>query len=214
MEAAGEGERGAAGERDPEAEDLRVGVKERHHAVHDIVGCTAGHVPRRALRHQEELPVAPLHPARRVGRARGEDDEEEILGLDRCVRIRVGKPGERLLEGGTGGWRFAARRLVPARRDQQVWRVDLGEQTRKLPLGQHDLAVAVRDVACEVRAAAGRVEPDHHPARERGAQLREHELGTVLEQEAYVEGPRRIAQREEQVRVAARGAVGLRVGQP
>src|SRR5262249_36228927 len=62
---------------------------------------------------------------------------------------------------------------------------------------------AVGDVAREMLAAPGRVEPDDHRAGERRAELGEDELGPVLEQEPDVRRARAVEPGTEEVRVAA-----------
>src|SRR5262249_60027691 len=74
-------------------------------------------------------------------------------------------------------------------------------------------AVTERDGAGLRRPAARGVQADDDGACERGAQLREHELGAVLEQEPDVEGAPRVAPGEEEVRVAARESEAVPVGE-
>jgi hypothetical protein len=98
-EAAGQHEPAARGERDAERQDLRVGVEQRHRAVHGVLGRGVAHGEDRAVRHERQTAVAAPDGLRTGGRARGEEEERQVVVADGDSRVGGALPGERPLEG-------------------------------------------------------------------------------------------------------------------
>ena len=139
------------------------------------------------------------HGLRRGRRPRREQQHPEVvdvggggavlLGVHAEVRPRgLERPFERVAQG---------RRVVavgePVGDEDATGQVDAGERRVEQGLvawfGDDELEVRVRDVAAQMLADPGVVEPGHHRARQDRATQREDVVGCVVQQDAEVRWP-------------------------
>ena len=169
---------------DGPAGEQRRGVEERERGVDDVVvgqlgdggdvGAGAG-----------DAALGAAHRLGQAGRAGGEDEQEEVVVRGRSRGRRDGAAAvERGLVAGVVDdqdpfGRDGVRRVV--------------EQAGEVARGHQGLAVGVVDELGQLLAAVGRVDPDHDRARQRAGDEPEQVVGHVVEQDADVRRPLRVA---------------------
>ena len=153
-------------------------MEQRHRGVGDVVGAQV-----EGLHHRARDPLEPAvradHRLGRAARARREDQREARAVVDPRLRGQHGV-GERRERG-------VVRRVV-GDEDAPVGRteVETVEQVEMTALGDHELALGVRDVALELGAPTCRVDADDRRAAHRRGAQPHRVLGHVVEQHADV----------------------------